>query len=106
MKGIDTDRRFHMDFEIIDDKDVVAVRRGRKSQADPALAKALETLPKGKAIRLGALALDAKADNYKSAKSTVSANIRATAKVAGVKVAIAWSPDGVPQITVTGKVSK
>jgi hypothetical protein len=93
-----------MDFEIIDGSEVVAVKRGRKSTVPPALVEAMKSLPTGKALRVPTLKCDPKADNFKSAKSTVSASLRKAGELAGLRIGIAWSPDGVPQVQVKGKV--
>ena len=87
-----------MDFEFIDENDIQAVRRGRKTNADATLVKALGEMPKGKAIRLTALRQDPTSPEYKNDKATASASIRTAGKLAGVKVSISWSPDGVPQV--------
>lgn len=92
-----------MDFEIIDAKDVVAVRRGRKSTASPELVKALGALRTGQAIRITQMKCDPKGKDFRNEKASKGALIRSAGKVAGVKVSVAWSPDGVPQVTVTGK---
>ena len=93
-----------MDFEIIDGSEVVAVKRGRKSTVSPELVKAMKALPSGKALRVPNMKCDPKAENFKSAKSTVSASLRKAGELAGLKVSIAWSPEGVPQVQVKGKI--
>lgn len=90
-----------MDFEFIDENEIQAVRRGRKTTAPAELVKALGAVPKGKVVLIREFALDPTADDYKSAKSTVSATIRTAGKLAGVKVGIRWSPAGVPQVMVS-----
>lgn len=95
-----------MDFEIIGDDEVVSVKRGRKSTVDPQLVEALKSLPKGSAVRIKGMACDPKAPDYKSAKATKSAQIRTAGKSAGLSVSVMWSPDGVPQVKVTGKAGK
>lgn len=91
-----------MDFEFIEESDMESVKRGRKTTVPAELVKALATVPKGKAVKLTALAgdtTDAKA--YKAHKASTSATIRSAGKQAGVKVAISWSPAGVPQVVVS-----
>jgi len=87
-----------MDFEFIDENDIQAVRRGRKSTAPAELVDAFAKMPKGKAIRLTGLRQDPTSPEYKNDKATVSATIRTAGKLAGVAVSISWSPDGVPQV--------
>lgn len=87
-----------MDFEFIDENEIEAVSRGRKSNVPTELVEALKKMPKGKAVRIKDFALDPKSDDYKNDKASVSATIRSAGKQAGVKVVIAWSPDGVPQV--------
>jgi hypothetical protein len=89
-----------MDFEFIAEDDIQAVRRGRKSQVPQELVDALARLADGKAVVVKDYALDPKADDYKTAKASVSATIRQAGKQAGKQVSIAWSPAGVPQVKV------
>lgn len=96
-----------MEFEFIDENDIEAVRRGRKSTVPTELVEALRTMPKGKAMKVKGLAVDPKSEDFKNDKASTSAVIRSAGKLAGVKVAISWSPDGVPQVTTkTEKVGK
>lgn len=96
-----------MDFEFIDESDVESVKRGRKSTVPTELVKALATVPKGKAVKLTALAGDVtNAEAYKAHKASTSATIRSAGKQAGVKVAISWSRAGVPQVRVTAVKAK
>lgn len=92
-----------MKFEIIDASEVIAVKRGRKSTASPELVKALAGLKTGQAIRVEDFRCDPKSKDFPKNKSSKGASIRSAGKSAGVAVSIAWSPDGVPQVTVTGK---
>lgn len=87
-----------MDYEFIDEGDIEATKRGRKSSASPKLIQALRDLPVGKAVVVKDLALDPTDPDYKSHKQTVSAQIRSAGTQAGVEVAIAFSPQGVPQV--------
>ena len=87
-----------MEFEFIDESDIEAVRRGRKSTVPQELVEAFRSMPKGKAIRVTNLALDPKSEDYKNDKASVSAILRSAGKQAGVEVTISWSPLGVPQV--------
>ena len=89
-----------MDFEIIDQSEIEAVSRGRKSTVPAELVEALAKMPKGQAIRIKGLALDTKSDDYKNDKASVSAMIRSAGVQAGVQVAISFSPEGIPQIVI------
>lgn len=91
-----------MDYEIISDDEVVAVKRGRKSTVDPKLVETLKSAPSGSYIRATGLKCDPKSDKYRSDKATKSAQIRTAGKSAGVEVSVIWSPDGVPQIKIKG----
>ena len=88
-----------MEFEFIEEGDIEAVRRGRKSNVPAELVEALRTMPKGKAVRIKDMAVDMKSADVKNEKASTSAVIRSAGKQAGVKVAISWSPEGVPQVT-------
>lgn len=90
-----------MDFEIIDEADIVSVSRGRKSQVDPQLVEALSKLPTGKAVRITAMKCDPKAEDFGNQKSAKGAQIRNCAKSAGLVARIQWTPDGVPQVRVS-----
>jgi hypothetical protein len=92
-----------MDFEFIDENEIESVKRGRKSTAPAELVEALAKMPKGQAVRIKGMKLDPTSPDYKTDKASVSASIRTAGKLAGVKVAISWSPDGVPQVK-TAKV--
>ena len=89
-----------MDFEFIDENDIEAVKRGRKSTVPPELIEALASMPKGRAVVLRDLALDPKSDDYKNDKASTSAVIRSAGRQAGVEVSIQWSSVGVPQVTI------
>lgn len=90
-----------MDFEFIDEGDMENVRRGRKSTVPQELVDALRAIPKGKVLAITAFTLDPKAEDYKNAKASTSAVIRSAGKQAGVKVSIAWSPKGFPQVSTS-----
>lgn len=96
-------------FEIIDESEIVSVKRGRKSEVDSELVNLLKGLPKGKAIRATKYAFanpEADAEGYKKHKASVSANMRNAGKSAGLKVNFSWSPDGIPQLTITTLAGK
>jgi hypothetical protein len=87
------------DFEEIPEDEIQAVRRGRKSNVDPALVDGLRTLTPGRAIRIPSQKLDPTAANYRTEKARVSASLRVAMRAAGhTSFAIIFSPDGVPQI--------
>jgi hypothetical protein len=88
-----------MEFEFIEESEIEAVRRGRKSTVQQELVEAFRTMPKGKAIRITDLALDPKSEDYKNDKASTSAILRSAGKQAGVEVTIAWSMAGVPQVS-------
>jgi hypothetical protein len=67
------------DFEIVNENELSFAKRGRKSQVDPALAQAID--PKDK-----------------SAKATVSAQLRSAGKSVGVEVSIRFTTEGVPTV--------
>lgn len=87
-----------MDFEFIDENDIESVKRGRKSTVPTELVELLAKVPAGKAVALRDFAGNPSDEDYKSYKASVSAMLRQAGKLAGVKVTIAWSPAGVPQI--------
>lgn len=87
-----------MDYEYIDESDIVAVKRGRKSEVPQELVDAIAGIPAGKVIALKGLALDPKSEDYGKDKQTVASRIRQAGRLAGHEVAIAWSPAGVPQV--------
>jgi hypothetical protein len=89
-------------FEEIDESEITAVRRGRKSNVDPAFVEALKGMTPGRAIRIPAQALDPKAPTYKTDKARVSASLRTAMRSAGHRsFTIVFSPEGVPQIRLT-----
>jgi hypothetical protein len=87
-----------MELEYINADDVVFTPRGRKSNTSPELVDALRKMPKGKAARIPSLRVNPTDADAKTAKARVGATLRAAAKMAGVKIGILWSPDGVPQV--------
>jgi len=88
------------EFEIINETEVEAVRRGRPSNASPELIQALKGLKSGQALRLSGFACDPKSEDYGTQKSSKSATIRTAGDQAGVTVSIKWSPAGIPQVMV------
>ena len=95
-------------YQIIDETALEFVQRGRKSNADPELVDALRKLTKGKALAIASQKVDMKAEALivKTEKARISANLRSAGKLAGVKVAIRWSPVGVPQIAILSTSKK
>jgi hypothetical protein len=95
-------------YQIIDESALEFVQRGRKSNADPELVDALRKLTKGKALAVASEKVDmtSPAEVVKTEKARVSANLRSAGKLAGVKVAIRWSPAGVPQIAILSTSKK
>lgn len=86
-------------FEEIEENEIESVRRGRKSNVDPALIDALRTLKPGKAIRIPSAGLDPTAPTYRTDKARVSASLRTAMRLAGhSEFSIIFSPEGVPQI--------
>lgn len=92
-----------MDFEFIDEGEIESVKRGRKSTVPTELVELLAKVPVGKAVVLRDYAGDPSDEGYKSYKASTSAMLRQAGKTAGVKVTIAWSPAGVPQIRLANK---
>ena len=95
-------------YQIIDESALEFVQRGRKSNADPELVDALRKLTKGKALALPSEKVDmtSPAEVVKTEKARISANLRSAGKLAGVKVAVRWSPIGVPQIAILSTSKK
>jgi hypothetical protein len=99
------------DFEIIDEKDMEMVRRGRPSSIDEKIVELLKKVPVGKGGVFNQLSVDWTAYNNEknaekkaellkeiiSAKQNNSAKIRNSAHAAGwKKVSIKWSVNGSP----------
>ena len=95
-----------MEFEFIEESEIEAVSRGRKSTVPQELVEALRSMPKGKAIRVTDLALDPKSEEYKNDKASTSAILRSAGKQAGVEIAISWSSLGVPQVSTKAPKAK
>jgi len=95
-----------MEFEFIEESEIEAVSRGRKSTVPQELVEALRSMPKGKAIRVKDLALDPKSEDYKNDKASTSAILRSAGKQAGVEISISWSSLGVPQVSTKAPKAK
>jgi hypothetical protein len=95
-------------YQIIDESELEFVQRGRKSNADLELVDALRKLTKGKALALPSEKVDmtSAVEVVKTEKARISANLRSAGKLAGVKIAIRWSPSGVPQIAILSTSKK
>lgn len=88
------------DFEIVNENELSFASRGRKSQVDPALVSAIAKLTSGKVLAIKSMRIDLK---DKSAKARVSAQLRASAKAAGVVVSIRFTLDGIPTVRRSSK---
>jgi len=86
------------DFEIVNENDLQFTQRGRKSNANPAIIKAISKLTAGQVLKVTSLKVDLKAKDAKSRKATVSAQLRSAGKAAGVVVRIQFTLDGVPTV--------
>lgn len=91
------------EFEIVNESELNFAKRGRKSQADPAIVSQIEKLTPGKVLAIKKLTVDLK---DKSRKATVSAQLRSCATVAGVKVDIKFTIDGVPTVRLRSRSGK
>lgn len=91
------------EFEIVNESELEFAKRGRKSQADPAIVKAIAKLAPGQVLAVRKLKVDPK---DKSRKATVSAQLRSSGLAAGVKVDIKFTIDGVPTIRLRSRSSK
>lgn len=83
------------DFEIVNENELSFAKRGRKSQVDPALAQAIAKLTAGKVLAIRSMKIDPK---DKSAKATVSAQLRSAGNSVGVEISIRYTTDGVPTV--------
>lgn len=91
------------EFEIVNESELNFAKRGRKSQADPAIVNAMTKLTPGKVLTIKKLTVDLK---DKSRKATVSAQLRSCATVAGIKVNIQFTVDGVPTVRLRSRSGK
>jgi hypothetical protein len=87
-----------MDFEFIDENEIEGVKRGRKTTVPTELVEAIRSMPKGKAVKVKDYKLDPTSEDYRNEKANVSSTIRKAGELAGVKVSITWTLDGVPQV--------
>lgn len=88
-----------MDFEFIDETEIVSVKRGRKTVVIAEMVEFLSKAKVGQSVKLNGFALDSAldAETKRKAKATNSATIRNQAKIAGwAKVAIIWDVTGFP----------
>ena len=90
------------DFEVISSEDVERSARGRKPSPEAEkVASVLVKLSPGQAVAIRALAVAPASASAAKDRARVGAVIRSGARLANVKVRIAFRPsDGVPQVTV------
>jgi hypothetical protein len=87
------------EFEVVNADDIQFVKRGRKSNANPALIEALKGLKKGQALVVSNMKADPKSENYGTEKSRISSQIRTACRQANLTgFRILWTPTGVPQV--------
>lgn len=87
------------EFEVVNANDIQFVKRGRKSNANPALIEALKGLQKGQALVVSNMKADPKSENYGTEKSRISSQIRTACRQANLTgFRILWTPNGVPQV--------
>lgn len=91
------------EFEIVNESELNFAKRGRKSQADPAIVKMMAKLTAGQVLAIKKLTVDPK---DKSRKATVSAQLRSCANEAGVKVDIKFTVDGMPTVRLRSRSTK
>ena len=87
----------NFEFEEIPENEAEFAKRGRKSSAPQALVKAIAGLKQGKVLRLTSFSVKPESPKAKTDRAKFSAVIRSAGKLAGRKVAISWTPAGVPQ---------
>ena len=88
------------EFQIVSETDLEFSKRGRKSTVSPSLVSAIAKLRKGQGLKLTGMTVDPKSPKAKTEKARVSAQIRQAGKMAGKKVAIRWSLNGIPQVVL------
>ena len=93
----------HDDFEIVNESELQFAKRGRKSEADPAIVQAIAKLTPGKVLAVNKLKVDPK---DKTRKANVSAKLRSSAELAGVVVDIKFTIDGVPTVRLSSRSKK
>jgi len=88
------------EFEFVNESELRFAKRGRKSQVNPEIVAQIKKLTVGKCLTIKSLRVDPK---DKSRKATVSAQLRSSAKVAGVEVDIQFTIDGVPTVRLRSR---
>jgi hypothetical protein len=91
----------NFEFEEIPENEAEFAKRGRKSNAPQALVKAIIGLKPGKVLRLTSFSVKPESPKAKTDRAKYSAVIRSAGKLAGRKVAISWTPSGVPQVMIS-----
>jgi len=91
----------NFEFEEIPENEAEFAKRGRKSSAPQALVKAIVSLKAGKVLRLTSFTVNPESPKAKTDRAKYSAVIRSAGKLAGRKVAISWTPKGVPQVMIS-----
>ncbi len=89
------------EFEEIPENEAEFAKRGRKSSAPAELVKAIVSLKAGKVLRLTSFTVKPESPKAKTDRAKFSAVIRSAGKLAGRKVAISWTPAGVPQVMIS-----
>jgi hypothetical protein len=89
------------EFEEIPENEAEFAKRGRKSNAPAELVKAIVSLKAGKVLRLTSFTVNPESPKAKTDRAKFSAVIRSAGKLAGRKVAISWTPKGVPQVMIS-----
>ena len=87
--------------DVIDVTEVVAVKRGRKVELDPAVTAALDAIPAGKAGRLSSTFGPVSKDDRGKVSQSIRKHFRHLDD--GADFAIAYSPEGVPQVIVRSR---
>lgn len=88
-----------MDFEIIDESEIISVSRGRKAQIDQSIVEKMKDCKINQGGKLVGFSINISetVEEQKKQKATNGAKIRAHAKAAGwKKVAISWDVKGFP----------
>ena len=91
----------NFEFEEIPENEAEFAKRGRKSNAPAELVKAIVSLKAGKVLRLTSFSVKPESPKAKNDRAKFSAVIRSAGKLAGRKVAISWTPSGVPQVMIS-----
>lgn len=88
-----------MDFEIIDESEIISVSRGRKANIDKTIVEQMKVckVNQGGVLKNFSVNVSDSVENQKKEKAKNSAQIRAHAKAAGWKnVSIKWDVKGIP----------